>query len=294
METLKKIGKVLLFPPLLVIILLIPVSIALLIYSFLFSTTTSVISYITYVVSAYTLTVVCMKIPYLIRWIQKLKKENRLILRLTEDPQLRVKLSLYGSVLINLAYAAFQFALGLYHGSFWFYSLALYYFLLVLVRFFLLRDVRELKPGENMRSELKRYRFCGIILLIQTSALISIVFFMTYFGRTFTHHFITTIAMAAFTFTAMTVAIVNVIRYRRYHSPLFSASKAISLAAAAVSMLTLEAAMFSAFGDASMAQMQGLMTLMTGIGVCLFVMLIAIFMIANGTKRLRSDPSAKE
>ena len=294
MKTLEKIGKGLLFPPIVIILLLVPVSVVLLIYSFLGGETKSVISYLSYAVSAYTLTVVCFRAPNLIRWIKKMKTENPLMVRLTDDPQLRVKLSLYGSVLINLAYAVFQLGLGFYHGSFWFHSLAAYYFLLVLVRFFLLRDVRGLKPGEDLRSELKRYRFCGIILLIQTSALISIVFFMTYFGRTFTHHFITTIAMAAFTFTSLTVAIVNVIRYRRYHSPVFSASKAISLASAAVSMLTLEAAMFTAFGEEGTEQMQGIMTLLTGIGVCFFVMVLAISMIVHGTKQLRLNHFTEE
>lgn len=288
METFKKIIKKLLYPHIAIIIFLIPISAVLLLLSFLKFGTEHYFSYISYVVSAYTLTVICMYIPKLIKTVKRVKEENKYVKRLTDDAQLRVKLSLYGSLIMNTAYAVFQFGLGLYHGSFWFHSLALYYLLLVVMRFFLLKDVRGLTPGDNMRMELKRYRFCGIVLLTMTLALVSMVFFITYFNRGIEHHYITTIALAAYTFTSMTVAIVNVVKYRKYHSPVFSASKAISLAAAAVSMMTLETAMLTAFGGEEMEQSRGLMTLLTGIGVCLFVVAIAIYMITKSTRELRN------
>ena len=285
METFKKIGKRILYPPLALMILLIPVSAALLLWTFLSLGEEHPISYVSYVCSAYTLTVWCMKIPSIIRWGKRVKQNNRYVQRVVSDVQFRVKWSLFGSVIMNLAYAIFQFWLGIYHGSFWFHSLALYYLFLVLMRFFLLRDIRGMKPGENMACELRRYRFCGVVLLVMTQALTGMVFFITYFGRGVTHHPITTIAMAAYTFTSLTMAIVSIVRYRRYHSPLLSASKAINLAAATVSMLMLETAMFSAFGDGE--ALRGTMTLLTGIGVCLFVMAIAISMIVHGTKELK-------
>ena len=83
-------------------------------------------------------------------------------------------------------------------------------------------------------------------------ALALIIFFMVYWNRTFNHHEITTIAMAAYTFTALTMAIINIIKYKKYNSPVYSASKAISLASACVSMLTLESTMLTTFGDGTM------------------------------------------
>ena len=147
-------------------------------------------------------------------------------------------------------------------------------------------------PGKNMDSEWKRYRFCGVVLAIMNLALMGIVVFISYFGRGAEHHFITTIALAAYTFTAMTVAVVNVLRYRRYHSPVFSATKLISLVSAAVSMLMLETAMFSAFGDEAAQSMRAPVTLWTGILVCLFVMMIAIYMIIRSSKQLKKHPLA--
>lgn len=287
METFKKICKALLYPHTAVIICLIPVSTVLLLISFFKFDTEHPVSYVSYVLSAYTLTVVCMKIPKFVKYFKRVKNENEYVARYRSDAQLRVKISLYISVFINSFYAVFQLGLGLTHDSFWFYSLSAYYILLVLMRFFLLRDVRGLRPGEDIISEFKRYRFCGIILLIMNQVLVAIVFFMTYFGRTFEHHQITTIAMAAYTFTSMTLAIVNLIKYRKYKSPILSACKIVNLAAASVSMLTLESTMFSSFGSAVDHELQEHMIFITGAIVCIFIIWLAIFMISVSTKELK-------
>ena len=75
-----------------------------------------------------------------------------------------------------------------------------------------------------------------------------IVFFMVYWNRTFYHHMIITIALVGYTFFTFTFAIVNLVRYRKYKSPVYSSAKIISLIAGAVSMLTLETAMLTTFG----------------------------------------------
>ena len=283
-----KICKALLYPPLWLMILLVPCSAALLIYSMVFVGTESVIAIISYVISAYTLTVWCFKIPYLISFFKTFKDENKYAKRLQDDARLRVNISLYGSLAWNALYGIFQLYLGFYHHTFWFYSLGAYYICLGVMRFFLLLHTRKYAPGEKMRSELIKYRACGWIFLVINSTLSAIVLFMVYWNRTFEHHMITAIAMAAYTFTSFTVAIVNVIKYRKYNSPVFSASKAISFAAALVSMLTLESTMLTAFGDETMdAFTQKLMLGLTGSVISAFIIATAIYMICAGNKKLK-------
>ena len=284
----KKCGKGLLFPHMAVMIALVPVSAVLLVYAMVVVGTESVIAYISYVLSAYTLTIWCFKIPYLIRFFKSFKDENKYAQRWLQDVHLRVNVSLYGSFAWNAAYAVFQMWLGYVHATFWFYSLGGYYLSLALMRFFLIRHVRRFKPGEKMRMELAKYRACGWIFLVMNLALTLIIFFMVYWNRTFIHHEITTIMMAAYTFTALTVAIVNVVKYRRYNSPVYSASKAISLASACVSMLTLESTMLTTFSDGTMdALTQKLMLGGVGFAVSGVVVAMAIYMIVNGTKKLK-------
>ena len=111
---------------------------------------------------------------------------------------------------------------------------------------------------------------------------------MVYWNRTFRHHEITTIALAAYTFTAFTVAIINMVKYRQYNSPVYSASKAISLASACVSMLTLEATMPTTFGDGSMdAVTKKIFLGCTGGVISVFVVAMAIYMIKQSSKKLK-------
>lgn len=284
---LKKLGKTLLFPHIAIMILLVPIATVLLVGSMVFIGTESVIAYISYVLAAYTLTVWCFKIPYLIKFFKTFKNENKYARRLQDDARLRVNISLYGSLLWNVLYGIFQLALGMYYGMFWFYSFGVYYICLAVMRFFLLLHTRKYEPGEKFRSEVLKYRACGIIFLIMNLALALIIFFMVYFNRTFEHNMITAIAMAAYTFTAFTVAIVNVVKYRKYNSPVFSASKAISLAAALVSMLTLESTMLTTFSEDTMTAMeQKIMLGATGGVISTSIVAMAIYMIIKGTIKL--------
>ena len=284
----KKLGKALLFPHIAIMILLVPIATVLLVGSMVFIGTESVIAYISYVLSAYTLTVWCFKIPYLIKFFKNFKDQNKYARKWLDDTRLRVNVSLYGSLAWNALYGLFQLWLGFYHHTFWFYSLGAYYICLAVMRFFLVRHSSKYAPGEKMKTELLKYRACGWVFLIMNLALSLIVFFMVYWNRTFNHHMITAITMAAYTFTALATAIVSVIKYKKYNSPVFSASKAISFTAALVSMLTLESTMLTTFGDGTMTAVeQKWMLGATGGVISAMIVATAIYMIVKGTKKLK-------
>ena len=281
----KKLGRALLFPHIAIMIMLLPTATVMLVGSMVFVGTESVIAIISYIIAAYTLTVWCFRAPRLVKFFKNFRNENKYARRWREDARLRVKLSLYASLAWNTLYGIFQLWLGFYHRTFWFLSLGAYYIFLAVMRFFLAHHTARYSPRERMRSELKRYRACGIVLLFMNLALALIVFFMVYWNRTFDHHMITAIAMAAYTFTALATAIVNVVKYRKYQSPVYSASKAISLAAACVSMLTLESTMLTTFGDGEINAR--LMLGLTGGAVVALIVVMAIYMIARATKQLK-------
>ena len=137
----KKIGKALLFPHIAILLILLPISTVLLVHSMVFVGTETVIAYASYVLAAYTLTVWCVRIPYLIRFFRSLKNENKYVRIWLDDSRLRVNVSLYGSMVWTTVYAIFQLWLGFCHSSFWFCSLAGYYFSLALMRYFLARYI---------------------------------------------------------------------------------------------------------------------------------------------------------
>lgn len=287
----KNVFKRLLFPRPAVVIVLALVSVAGLAYSFIRLQPTDAVSIISYVVSFYSLTLICVRIPELIEMLQCFRQENRYYLRYSTDIRLKMNIHLYGGLVFNAAYAVFQLVLGLWHASVWFYAMALYYLLLAGMRFLLVQHTRSYAAGEQITAEWKKYRLCGALLLVMNLALTVMLIYFVWSIRVFRHHEITTIAMAAYTFSSLTLAILNVIRYRQYGSPVYSAAKAISLAAAVVSMLTLENAMLTVFGEQNSEAFHQIMLGASGVAVILAVQGVAIYMIVNACKKLRVNNS---
>ena len=150
----------------------------------------------------------------------------------------------------------------------------------------MIRNTSSDEVGRDKLKEFQRYRFCGILLLIMNQALAIIVFYIVRRGVLIKQSYIPVIAMAAYTFTAMTVAMINVVRYRRFDSPIMSAAKAISMSSAVVSLLSLEAAMVAAFGEDTTVTFRQIMTVSTGAAVCIFVLAVAVYMIVRASKEI--------
>ena len=290
----KRIGKALLFPPVVVLIVLTPIAAAGLVHSMLRLEGTDPIRIGWYIFSFYTLTIFCARIPRLVRALQNFKNENRYVKLWTGDVRLRTNVTLSGSALWNGVYGALQLGLGIYHRSVWFYSLAAYYATLAAMRLFLVRYTLCHNPGEQMRQELKRYRACGWVFLLTNLALSGMMLYMITQNRRVRHNEITTIAMAAYTFTTLTLAVVNVIRCRKFNSPALSAAKVISLSAACVSMLTLENTMLTTFsGETMMPDKICLFLALSGGAVSIFIVAMAVYMIVQANRKLKSLEEAQ-
>ena len=243
--------------------------------------------YAAYTLSAYGLTLVCVRIPALARGVRRLAGKEYRVNRYMADAGLRARLTLIPSVAANGGYALLQLGMGIHGRSVWYYALSAYYGLLLLMRCALLLEMGRNRLGKNLRGEYRLFLGCGCALAAMNAALAVIVSYMVGQNRGFTHHPITTIAMAAYTFYTLTMAVINMVRCRRYNSPVLSAAKAISLAAALVSMLSLETAMLNAFGGADEAVFRRIMLAASGGVVCLAVLVMGLYMMARAVKELR-------
>ena len=284
----KKLGLKLLYPHIAVIICLLPISVACLVLSLIYLDSTSPIAIIAYLLSFYELLVICFRMPKIINFFKKFKNQNKYMQKWFSDVHLRMNVSLYGSLIWNVAFAVFQLVLGIYHNSLWFYSMFAYYVMLGVMRFFLFKHTRKYKANEQAEIEVKKYIASGWLLLFMNLALAVIVFFIVYWNRTFNHHMITTIAMAAYTFFTFTFAIINFVKFRKYKSPVYMAAKTITLIAGAVSMLTLETTMLTTFGANESPLFNQLMLSFTGLAVIGLAITVAIIMIVKGNKSLKN------
>lgn len=290
---LKRIGKALLFPHLAIMLTLAPIAAVFLVYTMTTLGTDTPLAIFSYVVAAYTLTVWCFRIPQIVVAVKTFRRENRFAIRWREDARLRVKVSLFGTLGWNLAYAALHLWLGIYHHTFWYGSLSAYYLLLAVMRFFLVRYTAKNRPPDR-RRELGIYRACGWVLLLMNLALSLMIFFMVYWGRTFVHHEITTIALAAYTFASFASAITSMVGYKKYKSPVYSAAKNVSFAAACVSMLTLSATMLTTFGAGTVDDASRRLTLtFVGAAVSAVIVIMAIRMIFEASRELKNKNAEK-
>lgn len=292
MKDWKTICKKILYPPIWLMVWMALVDTVALLAIFIKRWDTSPIAYGIYVLSAYTLTVICLRsyrwFPESYRKIKQKIYNNKYGNRYMTDVVFKTRVSLYRSLTINLLYVAANVLSGYLYRTAWFVVLAFYYTILALMRFLLLRYVKRNAIGEEYISELRRSRLCAGILLTVNFALSGAVLMMMYQNKGYEYHGILIYIMAMYTFYITTSAIVNAVRYRKYHSPVMSTAKVITLAAALVSMLSLETAMLSQFATESTSpHFKPIMIAATGAGVSLVVCTMSIYMIVRATGEIK-------
>lgn len=214
-------------------------------------------------------------------WRARLHRVS-LLHRYLAEPEFRAEVSLYLSLGLNLLYALYKSAAGLYYRSAWFGSMALYYILLGAERFYLLRHVRS--GRQDRPRQLRGCRFCGCLLLALTAAILAMGFHTISGGRSIRYPGSMIYAAAAYTFYSLGAAAANLVRCRRLDSPVHAAARAVTLATALVSLFFLQTAMFASFGDG--APWQASMSLATGIGVLLLISGMALFMIIHTSRSI--------
>lgn len=289
----KRLFLRLLYPPVLLLFVLLPLSILLLTLTFARELTAHPVAYATYALSAYTLTVICARAPSLFHALGRFKRENKYAKRFFDDRRWRLHASLYGAFALNVAFALLQLGLGITHRSFWYYSLFAYYLSLALMRFFLLRYSQKNTVGQDPIAERRGYFACGVLLLGLSLALALMLFFMVYWGRTFYHHQVTAIAMAAYTFTSLALTVTDLARHRKESAPISAAARGVGLAATLVSLLTLESTMLTAFGEAD-AETNRVLLMTTGTLILALTLALAVYMTAKGTKLLKEINNGKQ
>ena len=293
----KKTGKKLLFPPVWLMVLLTVVSAVLLTAVFVRGWEQQVIAYFIYVLAFYTLSVVsvfCITVlPRQYRKIEANFLANPLGNRYATDKIFRTKVSLHLSLSISLLYVGINLWSWHFSRSWWFVVLAVYYVIMAIMRFLLVRYVRKNEIGLSVVQEWKRSRLCAYILLLVNLSLSGAVLMILYRNRGYDYPGVMIYVMALYTFYSTTHAIVDIVKYRKLGSPIMSTAKIVSLSAALVSMLNLETAMFAQFGADMALQDQNLMIILTGAGISATVVTLSVMLIVKATKEIRRENYGK-
>lgn len=188
---------------------------------------------------------------------------------------------------IVAVFAIFSGVIGIYSNSLWYGSLAFYYLLLSIMRSMILyRQWLEKTKAQTELQKLQACRFCGIRLSVMTLALNISAALMLGAGNTKHYPGVLIYAVAAYTFYKVIMSVINMIRAGKSNHVYVSALRYIGHADALVSLLSLQTAMFAAFGSEN-GRMVTVMNALTGLVVCGAVLTLGIQLIVKSQKRMQ-------
>ena len=171
------------FKPITIVLLIIS-TIVLLIYSLAYDKALDPIKYFSYLYSTFSLIVVLLNTKRFYSYLKhvflntnifkntkKLLYKSKLIKKYFEDVNFKTLINLCFSAVINFSFLFIKFTNGILNKSVWFVSLALYYFLLTLVKIALLNNLRKF----DKEKEYKIYRNVGYFIMVLNVALVIMI-----------------------------------------------------------------------------------------------------------------------
>ncbi len=289
MKKLKSYCKKLFRLPVWLLIILTILSAAMLVFIFVTERENCPLAYVAYTLSAYTFASDCVFLSVFIPKLYKRVREKLytypFFIRHINDKVFKVRVSLFVSLTINIVYSVVKLFSSFFYSSLWLGADAVYYILLSVLCFVLLRYMRNNEVKSELLSEYRRCRLCGVLMLIFNLCLTVTIFQIICRNKPFSYKGNLIFAVAAYTFYTVTVSVIDIVKYRRFKSPILSAAKAIRLAVALVSLLSLESAMLVQFGDDE--ELRIIMTACTGAAVCITVLAMSVIMIVRSSKEIR-------
>jgi len=280
MNKYKELGLKLLYPNIFVFISFFIIGFGSVIAVFILGLSTHWISYISYVLSAYALTITVARSIILIKWINKKVHSNKYTNRLITDRDLKNNINLFSGTFFNMIYGIFKFITGFIYNSIWFGATGVYYLILGMMKLSLTRHV--IKKSDN-NKQLKQYKNTGILMFLLNSAMVGMIILMIRDGNSAIYPGFIIYAQAAYTFYILTFAIINIIKYRKNHTPIIAASKSINLAGAVMSLFILQVAMINEFGGSDSFKL--IINTITGTVTSFITIGIAIFMLINSKNK---------
>ena len=280
----KKIGIKILFPHTFLVFLLFNLTVAGLVFIFMNHLEENLLAICFYVIAFYSLVIVCVRIPRMIKSIQRGLHSNKYSHRYLTDRELRMNFSMYRGLIIGIGFAVFKTITGLVYHTPWLYAMAGYNVIMSLMRFVVVFQTqrRGLSEEDKERRANISAWICGWLMMVLNIAVSVIMYMVIVLKQTIEYHEIVVIALAAYTFYCFTMAIINVIKYRKKNLA-YSTIKNIDLVKAIVSIFTMQVAMLTRFGTDSTLDM-GLMNTLTGVAVTIAINTIAALMLARISK----------
>ena len=194
-----------------------------------------------------------------------------------DDPWLRAATSTKMSAVINLFFVFYQAYNAYQRQSLWFAALSGYYAWLTFMRVNIVTYMQTM--AADGREELRRYRSCGYWLLLLTTVVMILGVVSNRLGYRPNYTTPMLVFSTLFAIYNVTASIINLHKWRKLEDPLISASKALSLSCALVSVYSLQTAAIGRFAATSDARIINFFTYATPTVIFLVIASISMFII---------------
>ncbi len=183
------------------------------------------------------------------------------------------------SLLLNMVYSAYHIIFGITTHSWWLFTIGIYYTILSIVRFVVLRH----KGKKHFVI-----RFTGIMLMVLSISLVGTVILAFVKDRGTEFHLIVMLAIAVYAFTKITLATIKWIKARKSNSVKLITLRNISFADAFVSIFSLQRSMLVSFEGMTEMEIR-IMNVATGSAVCIVVFLLGLNLVQQ-KRRIKRKP----
>lgn len=185
------------------------------------------------------------------------------------------------SLMINIVYGIYNIVVGITMPSWWFLTAGVYYLILSVIRYFILR-------AKKNSSKKFLTLFTGIMLMVLSVPLAGMVILASVKDRGTEFHEIAMITIALYTFIKFTLATINVVKSKGNIPEREKALRNISFADAFVSIFSLQRSMLVSFVGMPANEIR-IMNIATGSVVCIIVFLLGFNLICNKKTLLDED-----
>lgn len=253
---------------------------------FLDKRSTSLLAIVCYCVSpvliGYTIFTVVYIIPSISKVLVKIMSHNRLTKRIATDYGFRTGFFSTITSVINILYALYTLVIALVTHSSWYGSLCAAYFILSLMRFYVVRANRkQLKSGKiDYIESWNTFRNVGISLIFYSLAFSAMVVQMVVFQIHNEYAGYLVYGVIGYTIYKVVIAIVKLFQVRRYKNPTWQALRNITFADALVSLLSLQNSLLVVY---AVGVNYKPINIISGTLVCFGIAAIGIYMIVCGS-----------
>ncbi len=234
------------------------------------------------VLIGYTIFTVVYIIPAISKVLVKVMSRNRFTERIATDYGYRAGFFNTITSIINILYAIYTLGVAILTRSSWYASLCIAYFILSLMRVYVVRGNRKQLKYEkiNYIESWNTFRNVGISLITYALAFSAVVVQMVVFQIHNEYAGYLIYGVIGYTIYKVVIAIIKLLTVRRYKNPTWQSLRNITFADALVSLFSLQISVLAAFESGIDYRP---INMVSGILVCFSIAAMGVYMIIIGS-----------